>query len=413
MSAIVGSYEFIVYKTGSNYKTFRSNLSDETAGVIDIQTDFDTLWSNFKTTVGNNPASVSIRNGVYDYDTELTPPYSYCEITGENKYGTVLRPQGNISAFSTNNLGYFTLKNLRILTELGATHTKKVVKLSCNGISRSFFDLRDLTIDHIITSTRQQYGSAIGIELAGANPAVSFVTADNIQINGFQNAIEIDSTSQSPTGNVWTNENTFNRIMALHPYNFLKSNTGSGHDTHLYNFHECVFQTTFQDATTGNMFDIDDNAGAIHRYWTMDKCVMWDPFSTAKKFLKANTNCRVNITNSDPIDNRYMGGSGWDATNEKWNTGAYVKRSSVHNSISGYTTHSATGLQTDFGTSPNKIHQNADKCLILVQPISNDVKSIPYTLREDRSGNSFFVRFARPPRKGTNNVVIYWEVREL
>ena len=113
MSAIVSSPEFTIYKAGSNHKLFRSNLTDETAGVIDIQTDFDTLWSNLKTTVGANPATVAIRNGVYDYDTALTPTGSGFQIMGESKYDTVLRPQGNISAFSTNSLERISIRNLK------------------------------------------------------------------------------------------------------------------------------------------------------------------------------------------------------------------------------------------------------------------------------------------------------------
>lgn len=414
MSAIVSSPEFIIYKSGSNHKLFRSNLTDETAGVIDTQTDFDTLWSGFKTLVGSNPATVEIRNGVYDYDTTLTPTGSGFTIIGESKYDTVLRPQGNISAFSTNSQERITIKNIKMLTELGNTYTKKLLEVLVNGISRPYFHFEELVLDHIQTSVRQQYGSALGFQLTGNNPAISWVTARDILSNGFINTVLIDSNSGSPTGNVWINDLTFDRVIGIHSFNFVKTDQLNTHDSFMYNFTHCGHQTTFIDGTTGHMFDIDDNSGARHFVWNIHQSIFWDPVNTNHKFLKANTNCRVNITDCDNIDNRYMGGSGWDSTNEIWNSGALVKRSSYHNIKQGISTQSGTGLQTDFHINPGKLYQNADKCKIFIQTISNDIMSIPYTIRDDnRLSNQFTVRFSRPPRAGTNNIIIHWEVREF
>lgn len=414
MSAIVGSPEFVIYKAGSNHKLFRSNLTDETAGVIDIQSDFDTLWSNFKTTVGANPATVLLRNGVYDYDTTLTPTASGFQVFGESKYDTVLRPQGNISAFSTNSLERITIKNVKMLTELGATYTKKLLEVLVNGISRPYFNFEDLVLDHIQTSVRQQFGSAIGFQLTGANPAISWVTCRDILSNGFLNTILCDSNSGSPTGNVWINDLTFERVSGIHSFNFVKTDQLSTHDSFKWDFHKCGWQTTFIDGTTGNMFDLDDNSGARHFVWTIDKCIMWDPVNTNKKFLKVNNNCRINIENCDPIDNRYMGGAGWDSTNERWNSGALVHRSSYHNRKQGISTQSGTGIATDFNINPGKLHQNADKCMIFIAPMHQDIRELPWSIPNSLvAANQFTVRFARPPRKGTNNVVIFWEVREF
>lgn len=414
MSAIVGNTEFIIYKTGSNYKLFHSKLSDETAGVIDTQTDFDTLWSNFKTTVGSNPCSVALRNGVYDYDTTLTPTASGFQITGESRYDTVLRPQGDISAFSTNSLERITIKNLKMLTELGNTYTKKLLEVVANGISRPYFHFEMLTLDHIQTSVRQQYGHALGFQLTGNNPALSWITCRDILSNGFLNTILIDSNSGSPTGNIWINDAIVQRVIGIHSFNYLKTDQLNTHDSFSWNFSHCGWQSTAVDGTSAHMFDIDDNSGARHFVWSMDQCIMWDPANTNKKFLKANNNCRVNIRDCDPIDNRYMGGNGWDSTNEKWNSGARVQRDSYENVITGFSTFSGTGLATDFSITPSKLFQNAEKCSIKLTPISNDVATIPWSVRDDnRSANNVTIRFARPPRVGTNNIIIHWEVREF
>ena len=182
----------------------------------------------------------------------------------------------------------------------------------------------------------------------------------------------------------------------------------------MYNFSHCGHQTTFVDGTTGHMFDLDDNSGARHFIWNIDKCIFWDPVNTTHKFLKVNTNARINLTDCDPIDNRYMGGAGWDATNERWNSGVTIKRSSYHNVKQGISTQSATGIATDFPINPGKLHQNADKCMIFISPMHQDIREIPWSIPNSLlSANQFTVRFARPPRKGTNNVIIFWEIREF
>lgn len=409
---ITSPYEWMIYKSGSNYKLFRSNLATETESVIDTQTDLDTLWATMKTTMGStNPATLFMRNAVYDYDTELTPPGVGFELVGENKLGVVLRPQGNISGFSTNSLEDITVRNLTLLTEHDTAYTQSLLKIKCNAISRPYFNFKDLKINHIVSSAKKQFGSGIGMEMTGASPAASYITCEDITVNGFQNTILLDSSGA--TGSPWVNEVHFIKVVGIHSFNFVKSNQLAGHDSFKWDFDKCAFQTTNVDGTTGDMFFLDDNATARHFGWNFDKSYFWDPVNTNKKYLKANNNCRINIRDSDPIDNRYMGGAGWDSTNKKWNSGARVKRSSYENSVSGFSVFNASGVASEFSVNPGKMHQNADECRIFVAPIGLDVAGIPWTVNEtNRATNQFTVRFGRPPRQGTGNVVIYWEVSE-
>lgn len=393
-------YKYVFVKDGSTYRCDRSNL-DGTTTALSSNSDMLTVWNAAKTDAGLEGAHFHFRNSTYDIASPgatISAGGRYV-VTGETIYGTVLKATGNYPVLKVLDTTGVSINNIRFLTEVGATYSANALELATNGTSRSWYELNMLSIEHSISSVRQQYGSGLGINLTGANSAISWVNASYINVAGFLNAIYVDSSTA--TGVPWTNENSFHRFNAIHSFNFCKTNQSTSHVSDGWEFNHCGWQTTAVDGTTGHMFDVDDSG--THRHWSLDHCFAWDYANTNHKLVKVNANTQMGISNCIPTYSTYLG------TGSGWKNGALIQCWDHTSERTGQVTFSASGTTTDFAFAPTTYFLDMTDCDIIITPASLDAMG-PFAIKSV-SSSTVTVTYKKPPRAGTNNVILNYYAR--
>ena len=324
---IVQPYTWIVYKASSTLYKAKSGITGLTPySGTNLKTD---IIDNIKF----NPISynhIHFMNADTPYDwpaaagTSLDTGGNYYKISGESREGVNFRLLGATNGITISTRTYQTIENLTILIDQAAWANDAIRLTGFNG-TVGYVNINNVRIwHHDGTGVRSQTGRGIVFVLAGANPAATWINIDNVLVDGCDTAIQV--TTSAPTGSIWANDISIYRLVGVHCKSFCKVNipvNGSlGADK--WSFVNCGWQTTAVDATTDDMFNLDFTA-ASYRWWSIDNCFGWD-FPANTTYLKANTNCSVHIKNGWPIGDAYMGGSGWDVANGKWNTGAHVTR---------------------------------------------------------------------------------------
>jgi uncharacterized protein YfiM (DUF2279 family) len=258
--------------------------------------------------------------------------------------------------------------------------------------------------------------------LTGANPSISWFNCKDIMVQGFACAYKL--ATFAPTGSapqVWSNENSFFRCNSQHSKAFFQTGATVATDQ-LWSWHwkDCGWQTTGAgvgaDLTQDDMFDVDvfGTTLAICRDWHIEDCVMWDPFNNVTKFFKASTNCRVFLRGggaapsgaSGPLGDQWMGGAGFDATNGRWNTGAYVERISPTAEQRGVQIASGTGAQTVF----NIPHRLLATPKLFNAFARSAAANAAYTQTADAT--NIILTYSAAPASGTNNLTWQWNARE-
>lgn len=394
--------KYVFVKDGSTFRCDRSNLDGTNTTNLSANTDALTVWNAAKTDASTTEAHFHFRNGIYDFASPgATITAGRYVITGESIYGTTLKPQGNFPALKIIDTIGVTLSNLELLVDQGATYTSSALMIQANGVSRQHYNLDMLAIEHSTGggATLQQFGNCLEVSLIGASPAISWLDARYIITRGFNNAIYVDSSTA--TGLPWTNENSFHRFTNSHAFTFCKTNQSSGHVSDAWQFNHCAWQTTNINATTGHMFDVDDSG--THRHWALDRCFAWDFFNNTHKLLKVNANSQFALSNCVPTYSGFLG------TGSGWKNGALVNVWDQTSERVGKATFSATGIQRDFAIAPLNYFLEMEDCDIIVTAGSTDAIGEFGILSQ--FGSTFTVRYKRPPRAGTNNVVLNYYCR--
>ncbi len=406
-------YKYLIYKDGSNYKSDKHN-TDGSITNLSSNTDAITVVNAVKTDVGLAEARIHFRDATYDLASSITSTtgsQGRLHWSGESQHGTILKPTGNFPAIVLNNYNN-RFENFKISVDQGAGYTVPAFKLLAqNGQSISYADLYHIFIEHKISSTLQQYGQGLGVYLAGTGTSAwSWITAENVRIDGFHEAVALDSSASSGSSS-WSNENSFSRIKASGNYNFFTSNMIATHISDNWYWARCGWQTTAVDGTTGDMFNLDDLAQR-HYSWSMSQCTGWDFPNTNKKFVKIKSYTYVSLFGCTPDGELNIGGSGYKTAN------AYVSRAgSMYGPRRGVAKFSADGKTKDFGVAPSLYGTGGSAdvrdYIVTVTPASVDAIG-EYAIKEDPSASTFVIRYKRPPKAanppGTQNIVINWEI---
>jgi hypothetical protein len=409
-------YTYQVYKDGSTYKADK-HLNDGSVTQINQNSDAITVINSVKTDAGLSEPRIHFRNATYDLASSLqftTGVSGRVHISGENKHGVLFRPTGNFPAIIINNYN-MTLENFKIFVDQGSAYTSDGLQLLAqNGQSISNLDMRDLFIEHRDGTGLIQTGNGINIKLAGTgDSAFSWINCDNIRIDGFLNTITNDTQSSAGSAS-WCNEVSMNRIKATWSKNFFKSNLKAGHVSDGWYWDKCSWQTTAVDATTGDMFDLDDLANR-HYQWSFSHCFGWDFANNNHKFLKYKAFTYASLFGCTPDGDSNLGGSGVGLASTN-----IARAGSQYGPRNGIAKFTADGKTRDFGIVPSLYGSDgggsADIRNYNINAWAMSIDAIgELAVKEDPTSSTFTVRFKYPPRAanpaGTQNVWIGWEIK--
>jgi hypothetical protein len=322
---------WIVYKASSTLYKARSGITGLTPySGTNFKTD---IWDFIKT----NPARynhIHLLNADTPYDIpsgstlDVGPTNMDFHMSGESEHGVHIRPLGNNGCMTLTNVRRAQLRNFSFYTDLGATYTADILRLIGATGGCESIEIANMKMRHDDgTNTLSQTGRSLVMLLSGGTlgQAVtnhSWFNVHDCHFYGSDSAICL--TSSSPMGYVWSNEHTFTRVHGTHnKHYFLSSLPVIGGNVensaaHRWVFRDCSWQTTGVEATSFAMFRFANDS--IHKAFVLDGCFMWDPDTIAIKFLMSNsTNLRMVIKNCEPMGDKFMGGTAWDGTNNKWN----------------------------------------------------------------------------------------------
>ena len=171
---VAGLPMWIVYKSGSTYKAKNGVTGLTPYSGTNLVTD---VWNN----IVNNPASknhIHFLNGTYDVPSgstlTLTGSNLDYAITGESKFGTIIRPLGNTIVLSTTNGRRQVFKDFTIYIDQGVAYTTDCFRIIGSDGGCEHIDISNIKMRQDAgTGTITQGGRGLVFLLVGNGNATS------------------------------------------------------------------------------------------------------------------------------------------------------------------------------------------------------------------------------------------------